>query len=105
MNLFSNWPELFDEGIICRTLTPLYVCEKKGNTHLFYNKKDYDNFDSKGYEVSYIKGLGTLSKEAYKVCIMEPNYVQVHAGDSGLDTLEMAFGDDADKRKVWMLGT
>ena len=103
LNLFSNWPELLDKGIICRTITPLYVCEKGKDTKLFYNKADYEKFNSKGYEVSYIKGLGTLSKMAYKECIMEPHFVRLNSSNAGMDSLEMAFGDSADGRKDWMM--
>jgi DNA gyrase/topoisomerase IV subunit B len=103
LNLFSNWPELYDGGTICRTLTPLYVCEKAKDTQIFYNKSEFESFNSKGYIVSYIKGLGTLSKEAYKLCIMKPNYVRLNTKDSGLESLEMAFGDSADRRKDWMM--
>lgn len=105
LNLFSNWPELYDNGVIYRALTPLYVCEKAGkDTQLFYNKTDYDKFNSSSYTVSYIKGLGTLSKAAYKSCVTEPNFVRLNTGIDGLESLEMAFGNSADRRKKWMLG-
>jgi DNA topoisomerase-2 len=103
MNLFSNWPELFDKGIIYRAVTPLYVCEKGKDTKLFYNKAEFEKFNSKGYEVSYIKGLGTLSKPAYKECIMQPYFVRLDRTNNGLESLEMAFGDSADGRKDWMM--
>lgn len=83
-------------------MTPLYVCTKGNKTELFYNKTDFDKFNSKGWEVSYCKGLGTMSKEAYEQCINDPVLVQISANDVDLDMLEMAFGDDASKRKDWM---
>jgi DNA topoisomerase-2 len=103
MNLFANWPELYDQGIVCRTLTPLYVCEKGKDTQLFYNKTEFEKFNSKGYSVSYIKGLGSLSKPAYKESIMQPHFVRLNRTNAGLESLEMAFGDSADRRKEWML--
>lgn len=102
LNLFSNWPELFNQNRIYRAMTPLYVCTKGNKTELFYNKTDFDKFNSKGWEVSYCKGLGTMSKEAYEQCINDPVLVQISANDVDLDMLEMAFGDDASKRKDWM---
>jgi DNA gyrase/topoisomerase IV subunit B len=103
LNLFSNWPELFSQGRIYRVMTPLYVCTKGKNTEVFYNKTEYDKFNSKGWEVAYCKGLGTLSKEAYKKCIMEPYLIKLSADAADFDSLEMAFGGSADKRKNWML--
>lgn len=103
MNLFSNWPELFDQGRIFRVLTPLYVCTKGKSIKMFYNKTEFDAFDSKGWDVSYTKGLGTMAKEMYKECIMNPVLLRISAEDVDYAKLEMAFGDSADKRKEWML--
>ena len=100
LNLFSNWPELFEQGRIKRLLTPLYVCTKGKQEKWFYTKEEFEAEDLKGYTVDYFKGLGTLTKEMYRKCIHEPRYVTIK-GD--LDILEMAFGDDADKRKEWMM--
>lgn len=103
LNLFSNWPELFEQGRIQRLMTPLYVCTKGKHTELFYNKTDFDKFNSKGWDIAYCKGLGTMSKEAYKECIMNPMLVNITADDLDYMKLEMAFGSSADKRKEWML--
>lgn len=103
LNLFSNWPELFEQGRIYRVMTPLYVCVKGKQTELFYNKTEFDKFNSKGYDVSYCKGLGTLSKDAYRKCINEPYLIKLSANNSDLIKLEMAFGGDANLRKDWMM--
>lgn len=104
LNLFSNWPELFAQGRIYRAMTPLYVCTKGKTTELFYNKPDFEKFNSKGWEVSYCKGLGTMSKDAYELCINDPFLVRLSANDADFEHLEMAFGESADKRKTWMIG-
>ena len=104
LNLFSNWPELFTQGRIYRAMTPLYVCTKGKNTELFYNKTDFEKFNSKGWEVAYCKGLGTMSKEAYEKCINDPFLVKISANDADFEKLEMSFGESAEKRKTWMIG-
>lgn len=104
LNLFSLWPELFTLGKIYRAMTPLYVCTKGKNTELFYNKPEFDKFNSKGWDVAYCKGLGTLSKDAYKQCITNPYLIKLTADQLDFDMLSMAFGESADKRKEWMLG-
>ena len=83
-------------------MTPLYVCTKGKNTELFYNKADFDKFNCKGWEVSYIKGLGTMSKSAYEKCIHDPYLIRLSANVDDLDLLETTFGESADKRKKWM---
>lgn len=103
MNLFSNWPELFAQGRVYRAMTPLYICTKGKNTELFYNKTDFEKFNSKGWEVSYCKGLGTMSKDAYEKCINDPFLVKLSADEADFAKLEMSFGDDASLRKEWML--
>jgi len=103
MNLFSNWPELFLEGRIVRATAPLYNCVKGKQSKSFYTKEDFDLFDSKGWEVSYLKGLGSMSKEMYKECLSNPRFIKVNANaPEEFEKLEMAFGDDANKRKEWM---
>lgn len=102
MNLFSNWPELYNHRIF-RLMAPLYVCVKGKDTKLFYNKESFDKFNSKGYEVSYCKGLGTMSKDAYRTCIMDPYMIKIDNNDTNFTKLEMAFGESADLRKTWML--
>jgi DNA gyrase/topoisomerase IV subunit B len=102
LNLFSYWPDLFTSGRIYRLITPLYSCTKGKDIKIFYDKESYDKFVSKGYEVSYNKGLGTLSKEVYRQAIMNPYLIKVEVPND-FAKLEMAFGESADNRKEWML--
>ena len=105
LNLFSNWPELYKDNRVFRLMTPLYICTKGKDVHNFYSKEEFDKFNSKGYEIVYAKGLGTLTKESYKQCIMDPFLVRISGNAADLDKLEMAFGDSADGRKEWMMTT
>jgi DNA topoisomerase-2 len=103
LNLFSEWPELFTNGHIYKCETPLYICAKGKDVKWFYTQEEYDNFDTKGYTVDYIKGLGTLPKAVYKEVINNPKLVQITADElSDFDKLEMAFGSNAELRKEWM---
>lgn len=104
LNLFSNWPDLFKEGRIVIATAPLYSCVKGKDVKIFYTKEEFDKFNSKGYDVSYLKGLGSMSKEMYKQCLASPRFIKVKIeSDADLDKLEMAFGDDSSKRKDWMM--
>lgn len=103
LNLFSNWPELFHEKRIVKTVTPLYHCAKGKITKVFYTKAEFDSFNSSGFDVSYFKGIGSLSTELYSECINNPKLVQIEYPEGSSEKLEMAFGDDASKRKTWMI--
>lgn len=101
---FSRWPELFSEGRLCRVNTPLYIARKKGKPdQYFYTSEEYENADLKGWTVDYMKGLGSLEKNDYKrVVITEPFMTTITLDD--MEKLNMSFGNNADKRKEWMIG-
>jgi DNA topoisomerase-2 len=90
--------------MIVRMNTPLYVARKKGaKDKYFYTREDYEAASAslKGYEINYMKGLGSLEKEDYKEAIYNPSETVIEY--SGIESLNMAFGDDADSRKSWMV--
>lgn len=101
LNLFSLWPDLFREKRIYRMLSPLYVCNKGKQKKKFFSKAEFDAFDSTGWEVNYQKGLGSMSEEDYAECVNDAIVELITLDD--LQKLDMAFGDDAAKRKEWMM--
>lgn len=101
LNLFSLWPTLFTEGRVYRMLSPLYYCTRGKQVRQFYDKAEFDQFDSKGWTVDYFKGLGSMPESVYDDCVNNPKLIRVIPDD--LDRLEMAFGDSADLRKKWMI--
>jgi len=104
LNLFSNWPKLFDEGRIIRVQSPLYHCVKGKQSKVFYTTSEFEQFNSKGWDVSYFKGLGSMPKEVYKECMANMVYDVVTANDlADYDKLEMAFGDSSEPRKDWLI--
>lgn len=109
VNLFYKfWPELFDNGHVYVLETPLYeVIGKKGKTHYFYNKEEFNDFmknkKSSAYEISYFKGLGSCGKEAWDYMINEnPNIVRISNSKDSKLKLKLAFGSDTDARKKWL---
>ena len=101
---FSRWPELFSEGRLCRVNTPLYIARKKGKQdQYFYTSEEYDKADLKGWTVDYMKGLGSLEKTDYKRAIITDPFLTTITLDD-MEKLNMSFGNNADKRKEWMIG-
>lgn len=106
LNFFSNWPELYKNGHIYRVKSPLWVCERKGKRKMFYSNQEY--LDAKldsSWECHYIKGLGSLEESDYAQIIENPILIRVSELDAeDAKQLKMAFGDEADLRKEWMIG-
>jgi DNA gyrase/topoisomerase IV subunit B len=101
LNFFSLWPKLFTERRIYRLRSPLYYCTKGKKTEVFYNKAEYDMFDSKGWQVEYFKGLGSMPESVYDACLNNPRLECVSSLDK--EKLVMAFGESAEARKEWMM--
>lgn len=103
---FSRWPQLFKDKRILRVQTPLFVAKKKGKpAKYYYTFEEYENTSDNltGYEITYIKGLGSLEKEDYKeTVIVNPRFIAVTLDD--IEKLNMTFGNSADARKEWMIG-
>lgn len=105
LTFFSAWPDLFKNGHIYRAKSPLYVCRKGKSTKIFYTTEEYTEAKlGTSWEVNYIKGLGSLDQDDYSTVINSPTLVQISEIDA-LDSLKlnMAFGDDSNLRKDWML--
>lgn len=106
INFFSNWPVLFEEGRVFLVKTPKYIARKGKNVLSFYSTEEYRKANTRGYDVDYIKGLGTLPREAYKDVINNPKLVRVDYDNEIQESekkLDMAFGDNAALRKEWLL--
>lgn len=101
---FLNWKELFDEKRIVRIETPLIIASKGKEKKYFYNLKEYNDCQlDKGWSTKYYKGLGSLPQEIYKDIINKPKMTPYILTDEDKKHIEMAFGNDSDKRKDWMM--
>jgi DNA gyrase/topoisomerase IV subunit B len=110
MNFFGKyWPELFDQGRICRVMTPLVVAKKGTETLSFYSNADFEEWmgkarDLKKWDVAYKKGLAALEDAEYKEIIQNPNLFAVSGGKELKPTLEAWFAGDSSIRKQKILG-
>ena len=51
-----------------------------------------------------MKGLGSLIEEDYKFAINDPQDTTIIFDENSRKSLDMAFGDDSQLRKEWLLG-
>lgn len=106
LQFFSKWPDLFLQGRLKKLNTPLYVARKKGQeTKYFYTAIDYEKEKSKllSWDIEYMKGLGSLIEEDYKMAINVPNNTDFVYDKNSRQSLDIAFGNSAELRKEWLL--
>lgn len=108
VNFFGRyWPELLEAKMLFRVMTPLVVASKKDERLMFYNNEDFiawKKTNTRGWDISYKKGLAALEDPEYKDIIKTPRMFALVPGDDLDQALEDWFGDDADVRKRKMLG-
>ena len=86
--LFCNkFPELFDQGVVCRSISPIIIAEKGNDCRSYYTLKEYkkDEKNLKGFKIKYIKGLGTLENKYYRNMMQNPHF-QVYSKDELADS-------------------
>jgi len=110
MNFFGRyWPELFDQGRICRVMTPLVVAKKGGETLSFYTNADFEEWmgkvrDPKKWDIAYKKGLAALEDAEYKEIIQNPKMFSIAGGKELKTTLDTWFAGDSAPRKAKIMG-
>lgn len=106
INLFYTfWPDIIKRGKLFKAVSPLIVAKHPKTKELkeFYTLNDYKNDPNfELYEiVEHNKGLGSLSKSAYRK--MMNTLVLIKEDELSRNTLDMAFGKDSQPRKEWLL--
>ena len=105
-------PNLFDEGRICKLVTPLIVVkdQKDKMVQWFFNVQDFKAWEAKNpghrYKVVYLKGLGSWAREDL-VELIEKNGLQsfileFKLDDEGRVYVDDWLGPDAEKRKKYL---
>ena len=106
VNFFYNWPDLFKEGRVKILNSPLYILRGKKDRKFFYTKEEFENYTGslKGYEVAYIKGLGSLRLDEYRDMLNDPYYQTVTINDKEKDLLSLMYAKDTVPRKKYLMG-
>lgn len=98
---FSNWPQLFELGIVVRSISPIIIAKKGKVSKSYYSFQDYkkDEPKLKGYTIKYAKGLGGLNMEESKKMYQEPHFEEYKIDENTESTFDLWFSDDSEKRK------
>jgi DNA gyrase/topoisomerase IV subunit B len=104
INIFSLWPNLIESGRVVIWKSPIVKWEKGKNKGIFYTMEEYTSSKTipNGAEITYLKGLGSLTESEYRMMINEPIVQVVKQDGPWKNSLELVFGDDEDLRKDWL---
>ena len=100
--MFANWPELFENNIICRSVSPIIIARKGKDCKKYYKIEDFkkDEKQLKGYTFKYTKGLAGLSNEESKEMYHEPIFHYFKLDEMSESMFRKWFNkDDSDTRK------
>jgi len=110
INFFSKyWPELFENGIIYKVLTPIVVAKKGNKVIKFYTQLEFDVWVNKNtsiiktWNVEYKKGLASLEDLEYKEIIENPMVIKLTTDINAKESLHAWFGKDSTPRKHKLL--
>ena len=102
LNFLNLFPELYENGMVCRSISPIITAEKGNDLRKFYSLSDYKKEESKlkGYKITYLKGLGTQTNKLYKDMMQNPIFHYFTKDDLADLSLRSWFGKgNASERK------
>lgn len=110
INFFGRyWPELFENNMIYRVITPIVVAKKGKQKKSFYNNQEFNAWlekikNPKSWEIEYKKGLAALEDDEYKEIIQNPKAFVLEKGNNFHATLNHWFSKNPIHRKKKILG-
>ena len=105
ISFFNRWfPEIIKAKKLYRLITPLVGCNIGKTRKYFYTLSEYNEFIAKHKvtNVSYFKGLGSLSLEDWHYIMDNKTLFQIITDSGANKYLDIAFGNDSERRKKWL---
>lgn len=99
---FNNWPELYENGIVVRSISPIIVAHKGKLTRNYYSLDEYKKEENKlkGWAFKFTKGLGGLNNTESKEMYLNPKFQVFRKDDLAESMMKKWFTkDDSDTRK------
>lgn len=105
LTFFNLWPELFEAGIVCRSITHIITATKGNDVQGFFTMEDFKKKEDKlkGYKITYNKGLGGLTATEYKEMMRNPILHYYTKDDLADMTIKSWFGKGIAKTRKDML--
>ena len=102
-NFLSRWKVLFEKNIVKYVVSPIIILEKGTQKKFFYTLSDYNAVQDKykSWKVRYIKGLGGLEKDEYRMVLNDTSHHYPIKIDKP-DSFDIMFSSNADLRKDFL---
>ena len=108
MLFFNHFPELFEQKMVCRLISPFIVANKGKRGTKSFESIPFNSLEEfkamekklKGYEIKHVKGLGTLNKEESKEMYKNPIYHYFTKDEAADLVFKKWFAKDADGAKI-----
>ena len=107
INFFHKWfPHIVKDRRLFKIITPLVACNYGKDRHYFYSMEDFNEFSKtkKITNLNYLKGLGSLNIEDWLYVMNNKVLFEIVPDRSANKYLDIAFGNNAQKRKKWLQG-
>lgn len=105
---YKYWPEMFEQGRVRFVKTPVIIIQDPkdvSKNKWYYNLPDFEAEKSKmpkGWEIRYIKGLGSLEEKEYGRVVNDPVLDVVTMDDNAKELFTILYGDEPQLRKDWL---
>lgn len=107
INFFNKWfPHIIEENKLFRLVTPLVACNDGAKRKYYYTLEEFNNElkVKRLTNINYLKGLGSLSIEDWQFVMDNKMLFSITTDRSAKKYLDIAFGDNSNKRKLWLEG-
>jgi DNA topoisomerase-2 len=105
LQFLGKWEILFEKKIVCLVQSPLKIATKGKTKKYFYTEEEFQKAlpTLKGFETRYIKGIGSLKAEEYKMVINdESHFIPIDIDDK--KCFDLMFSDNVPDRKEFLKG-
>lgn len=101
---YRFFPKLIEKGKVRRLLIPLISYDIDGKKQFKYKMEDLKNIPKEAKNLSYLKGLGSIDKDEWKLILKSPLFEEYKIDKGAERMLSICFDNDKIQyRKRWLI--
>lgn len=105
INFIWKWfPNVIKSGKLMILKSPLVRVGQGAKKRYFYSKDEFNKTikNKKSEDVRYLKGLGSMNSQDWEWVYKNMNLVKIVADKKANKSLQIAMGENAEDRKIWL---
>jgi DNA gyrase/topoisomerase IV subunit B len=105
INFIWKWfPNVIRNGKLMILKSPLVRIGQGTKRKYFYSKDEFNKSvkNKKSEDVRYLKGLGSMNSQDWEWVYRNMNLIKIVADKKANKSLQMAMGENAEERKLWL---